>query len=145
MLTATAVLALHLTLTPWRAPCPRGPDAVCGVPLAVLGGNFETDLTLGGELQPGQATREARDFVTPAGVKGRITFYRVRPMVTTGMPEYVQLRLDLLAPVQATCAESVRVRSPFETPPMICASVKANEGGPAEQWGATLTVKPNPN
>lgn len=151
---------LTARLQGWSASCEElawpgneGLPFRCGIPAPLApppAGFTELEFNLRTDLEPGYADGSAQGFVISsgkegeAGLLGKLTLFSVHPPQGSGerskdaaIPPYVQVRVDLLSPVRATCAESVRLRQPLELPPLICAGF--TQGAPAfEQRGVTI-------
>ena len=123
-----------VTVSPWTAQChglENGGAAKCDVPKAAGVAPEPFAMKLAEVSEPGQAGSVIQDFKS-AEVQGRVTIFSVDPVATSGLPPYLQIQLEITAPVRALCVESVRVQDKMEIPPMICAGYT----GDAE-WGVT--------
>ena len=125
---------ITVQLSPWTAQCQgleNGGLAKCAAPQAVGTAPSPLVMKLAEVNSPGEAGTVAQDFKT-ADVQGRVTVYSVDPVATSGLPPYLQIQLEITAPVRALCVESVRFQEKMEIPPMICAGYSGDT-----EWGVT--------
>src|SRR5690606_30879679 len=101
---------------------------------------LRVELTWQAPTQSGEIGRAVQDIDIPdIGLKARLSLYDVLPAPETGLPRYVQTRLELIAPVRAVCLQSVRVREPLQISPLLCAGFTEDA-----QVGLNAEFKPAP-
>jgi hypothetical protein len=133
--------SLDVNLAAWSAECtPVSPGELpdCGLP-AASAPLEELQLELAPVYKPGEAASVSALFQLGAETEGRLTVFSLYPAQTSPFPPYLQIRVELTAPVRALCAVSVRYARPLTLPPLICASIQ--EDGLA-QHGVTFSFPP---
>ena len=137
----------------WTSQCPAllpeaSSETNCALPKATNVNPLEVSVALAPARDAGSAgvtrsrfTLKPEASATASEAKNmevQLTLDSVFPKATEVWPPYVQIKVEIIAPVRAVCAESVRFRKPFEMPPLICSGFETSQSGAMTQWGITL-------
>jgi len=133
---AATFSALNLVLAPWTADC-QNPQAsaalICGLPKAAGSPVKFAAIPLSPAERPGQVGVVSQAF-NASGLRGLMTIYSVMPVTGDPHPPYLQMRIELIAPVRALCMNSAAWHPGDEIVPLICVGIAGTQ-----QWGLTVT------
>ena len=135
---------LSVSLAPWKTACKSmtaGAPSKCGLAQPLPDQDeIQAELPLAALSEGGTAGRVFHDF--RGTISGRLTVYSVMP-ASDSKPSYLQLRLELISPVRAVCASSIKWEGPRALPPLICAGFDGgNQFGMTGKFQLTVQVTP---
>lgn len=134
----------------WTSLCETPKDNLplrCGIPEPIEGHDVEKmfPLKIKAAYLEGQAGY-AETLITNQDFVFNLGIYSIVPYKAAGLPPYLQIRLELISPVRAVCAQSIRWKVPFEAPPLICTALRSNTETSEQvtQFGVTLIPQNKP-
>lgn len=132
---------LQFEIQSWSSQCELSPEKPSDCTPAQGLGSLRIDVPLPVVLEPGQAAASNgvpfESEVNGKKILGHMKLFSVYPKVETTLPPYVQIRIELIAPVRAACLQSVRWQKPFFSPPMMCVGFESGQDK-GTQFGVTV-------